>query len=181
MAPLFLRLISWKTCPQSIQIFVKLDFFTNFLVVSFVLIYSVTLKSWAESVVSPAEKKCYFGFHNVNFKLSGVEFFMMSISKIVVPLYSPDFLLDVVKFARVLVTYVKHLQKHHLFISITFLPLRNLWWFGIFLGRLAPSSKLLYLPYRFGGLIPSWPKDETETLWLGWRGANGLIRNWKKS
>ena len=62
MAPWFLRLISWKTRPQSIQIFVKLDFFTNFLVVSFVLIYSVTLRSWAESAVSPAEKKCYFGF-----------------------------------------------------------------------------------------------------------------------
>jgi hypothetical protein len=39
--------------------------------------------------VSPAEKKCYFGFHsgkNVNVKLSGDEFFMMSILKIMVPL-----------------------------------------------------------------------------------------------
>ena len=47
------------------------------------------LWSWAESAVSPAEKKCYFGFDmakNVNFKLSGDEFFMMSISKIMVPL-----------------------------------------------------------------------------------------------
>ena len=44
---------------------------------------------WAESPVSPAEKKCYFGFDMakiVNFKLSGDEFFMMSISKIMVPL-----------------------------------------------------------------------------------------------
>ena len=37
---------------------------------------------------------------NVNIKLSGDEFFMMSISKIMVPLQSPGFLLYVVKFAR---------------------------------------------------------------------------------
>jgi len=38
--------------------------------------------------VSPAEKKCYFDFDmakNVIFKLSGDEFVMMSISKIMVP------------------------------------------------------------------------------------------------
>ena len=43
------------------------------------LLFWFTL-SWAESAVSPAEKKCYFGFDmakNVNFKLSGDEFFMM--------------------------------------------------------------------------------------------------------
>ena len=62
MASLFLRLISWKTHPQSIQIFVKLDFYTTFLVVSFVLIYHYWQWSWAESAVSPAEKKCHFGF-----------------------------------------------------------------------------------------------------------------------
>ena len=47
------------------------------------------LWSWAETAVSPTEKKCYFGFDsckNVNFKLSGDEFFMMSISEIKVPL-----------------------------------------------------------------------------------------------
>ena len=47
------------------------------------------LWSWAESAVSPAEKKCYFGFgmaKSVNFKLSEDEFFMMSIPKIMVPL-----------------------------------------------------------------------------------------------
>ena len=68
---------------------------------------------WAESPVSPAEKKCYFGFDMakiVNFKLSGDEFFMMSTSKIMVPLQSPGFLLYVVEFAKVLVAYVKHLQ-----------------------------------------------------------------------
>ena len=62
--------------------------------------------------MSPAEKKCYFGFasgKNMNFKLSGVEFFMTSISKIMVPLYFPGFLLNVVQFAIVLVTYVKNL------------------------------------------------------------------------
>ena len=64
--------------------------------------------------MSPAEKKCYFGFDmakNVNFKLSGNEFFMISISKIMVPLESPGFLLYVVKFAIVLVTYMKHLPQ----------------------------------------------------------------------
>ena len=69
MAPLFLRLISWKSHPQSIQILVKLDFFTNFLIVSFVLIYSCLLWSWAESAVSPAGKKCYFGFDSGKFFL----------------------------------------------------------------------------------------------------------------
>ena len=70
------------------------------------------LWSWAESAVSPAEKKCYFGFDMakiVNFKLSGDEFFMMSTSKIMVPLQSPGFLLYVVEFAIILATYVKHL------------------------------------------------------------------------
>ena len=41
--------------------------------------------------MSPAEKKRYFGFDmakNVSIELSGDEFFMMSISKIMVPLYS---------------------------------------------------------------------------------------------
>ena len=46
---------------------------------------------------------------NVNFKLSGDEFFMMSNSKIMMPLYSPGFLLYGVEFAIDLVTYVKHL------------------------------------------------------------------------
>ena len=53
------------------------------MVVSFVIV------SAELSAVSPAEKKCYFGFDMakiVNFKLSGDEFFMMSISKIMVPL-----------------------------------------------------------------------------------------------
>ena len=67
---------------------------------------------WAESPVSPAEKKCYFGFDMakiVNFKLSGDEFFMMSTSKIMVPLQSPCFLQYVVEFAIVLTTFVKRL------------------------------------------------------------------------
>ena len=52
------------------------------LVVSFNLIYSED-----ELAVIPAEEKCYSGFDmakNVNFKLSGDEIFMMSISKIMV-------------------------------------------------------------------------------------------------
>ena len=63
--------------------------------------------------MSPAEKKCYFGFDMakiVNIKLSGDEFFMKSISKIMVPLQSPGFLLYVVEFAIVFVTFVKCLQ-----------------------------------------------------------------------
>ena len=67
---------------------------------------------WAESPVSPAEKKCYFGFDMakiVNFKLSGDEFFMISISKIMVPLQSPGFLQYVVEFAIVLTTFMKRL------------------------------------------------------------------------
>ena len=50
---------------------------------------------------------------NVNFKLNGDEFFMMSVSKIMVPLSSPGFLLYVVEFAIVLVTHVKHLPPTH--------------------------------------------------------------------
>ena len=53
-------------------------------------------RALAVSAVSLAEEKCCFGFDmakNVNFKLSGDEFFMMSISKIMVPLQSPGSLL----------------------------------------------------------------------------------------
>ena len=77
---------------------------------------------WAESPVSPAEKKCYFGFDMakiVNFKLSGDDFFVMSISKIMVPLQSPGFLQYVDEFAIVLTTFVKRLllwynRKYHI-------------------------------------------------------------------
>jgi hypothetical protein len=44
MAPLFLRLISWKSPPQSIKIFVKLDFFTNALVVWLFGLFFITLE-----------------------------------------------------------------------------------------------------------------------------------------
>ena len=40
IAPLFLRLISRKSLTKSIEIFVKLDFFTNVLVVWFVFDYT---------------------------------------------------------------------------------------------------------------------------------------------
>ena len=43
--------------------FVKRDFFVCVCV--YVCFDLLTLKlSWAESAVSPAEKKCYFGFHS---------------------------------------------------------------------------------------------------------------------
>ena len=74
--------------------------------------------------MSPAEKKCYFGFDiakNVNFKLSGDEFFMKPISKIMVPLYSPSFLIHVDKFAMILAAYVKHL----LLISLVLITVRD--------------------------------------------------------
>ena len=45
----------------------------------------------------------------VNFKLSEDEFLIMSISKIMVPLQSPGFLLYVVEFAIVLATFVTRL------------------------------------------------------------------------
>ena len=45
----------------------------------------------------------------VNFKLSGDDFFVMSISKIMVPLQSPGFLQYVDEFAIVLTTFVKRL------------------------------------------------------------------------
>ena len=102
MAPLFLRLIS--SPPQSIKIFVELDFFTNILVV-FLLLFQLFS---AEHEVSDTEEKCYFGFDsgkNINFKLSGEDFFMISISKMMVPLYFPCFLQYVGKCGRVLVTY----------------------------------------------------------------------------
>ena len=59
---------------------------------------------------------------NSRAKLSGDEFFMMSISKIMVPLQSPGFLICVVEFAIVLVTHVKHLpldNRKHYFYYIT--------------------------------------------------------------
>ena len=62
--------------------------------------------------MSPAEKKSYFAFDMakiVNFKLSGDEFFIISISKIMVPLQSPGFLQYVVEFAIVLTTFMKRL------------------------------------------------------------------------
>ena len=79
------------------------------MVVSFVLIYSE-----AELRVMYVQQKgsvilVFTVAKNVNFKLSGDEFFMMSNSKIMVPLYSPGFLLYGVEFAIVLVTYMKHL------------------------------------------------------------------------
>ena len=40
MAPLFLWFITWKILHQSIEIFVKLDFFTNGLVVWFIFVYA---------------------------------------------------------------------------------------------------------------------------------------------
>ena len=45
------------------------------------------------------------------FKLIGDEFFMISISKLIVPLKFPGFLQYVVKLARVFVRYVKDLQE----------------------------------------------------------------------
>ena len=47
----------------------------------------------------------------VNFKLSGDEFFMMSISKMMVLLQSPGFLLYAVEFAIVFATFVKRLRE----------------------------------------------------------------------
>ena len=71
MAPLFLRLISWKSLTQSIKILVKLDFFTNVLVVWFVFVYTEIY--WEQQLIAP-EKKWHFGFDigkNVNLKLIG--------------------------------------------------------------------------------------------------------------
>ena len=94
MAPLFLRLISWKSpCCQSIKIFVKLDFFTNALAVCFVFVY--TESNWEQQLIAP-EKKWHVGFDsgiNVNIKLIGEDFFMISISKIMTPLWFLSFLL----------------------------------------------------------------------------------------
>ena len=62
----------------------------------------------------------------VNFKLSGDEFFMMSTSKIMVPLQSPGFLQYVVEFAIVLTTFVKRLPEattalHYYYVLHSFL------------------------------------------------------------
>ena len=70
MAPLFLISISWKSPPQSIKIFVKLDFFTNVLVDWFVFVYT---ESYWEQQLSAPEKKWHFGFQsgkNVNLKFT---------------------------------------------------------------------------------------------------------------
>ena len=68
--------------------FKSLSNLTFSLVVWLFILFWFTV-NWAESAVSPAEKKCYFGFDmakNMNIKLSGDEFFMMPISKIMLPL-----------------------------------------------------------------------------------------------
>ena len=73
-----------------------------------------TLQHYWEHQLTASEKKCHFVFDsgkNVNFKLIGEDFFMISISKIMVPLLFPHFLLYMDKFARVLVTYMKNLLK----------------------------------------------------------------------
>ena len=87
----------------------------KFLVVSFVLIYSVTLRSWAESAVSTAELEVLFWFSKRQkmgiLNWVGVSFSWNQSKKngaIVSPMFST--LCAVVKFARVLVTYMKNLQ-----------------------------------------------------------------------
>ena len=56
MASLFLRLILLKGLPNQLKIFVNLTFYQKFdHFVCFDLL-------WAESAVSPAEKKWHFGF-----------------------------------------------------------------------------------------------------------------------
>ena len=92
MASLILRLIPWKSLPQSIQIFVKLDFFTNVLVVWFVFVYNATLlRASADCTREKMSfwfwqwQKCEFQidwgrlFHNINLK---------NIGAIVIPRFS---------------------------------------------------------------------------------------------
>ena len=86
MAPLFLRLISRKSPPQSIKIFVKPDFFRNVLIVFVCYCFScfllsiklVTLKRSVILVLTVAK--------NVNFKLSGGGLFHDINTKIMVSL-----------------------------------------------------------------------------------------------
>ena len=51
MAPLFLRLISWKSPPQSIKILVKLDFFTNALGILCAFVF--TESNWEQQLIAP--------------------------------------------------------------------------------------------------------------------------------
>ena len=72
MAPLFLRLISWKSLTQSIKIFVKLDFFTNVLAVWFVFVYIRFSWDWLH------QKKInlwFWQWQKMNFQLIGDDFF----------------------------------------------------------------------------------------------------------
>ena len=46
--------LSWKSPPQSIKIFVNIDFFTNVLIVWFVFVY--TESYWAQHLVAPEKK-----------------------------------------------------------------------------------------------------------------------------
>ena len=104
MASSFLRLISWKSPPQSIKFFVKLDLFHKCF--GCLVWFCLHWKFW-EQQLNTQEKKWHFGFDsgkNVNFKLIGEHLFMISISKIMMPLWFPGFLLYVDKFERVLVT-----------------------------------------------------------------------------
>ena len=54
---------------------------------TFLLLFRLALAILCEHKVSDTEEKCYFGFDsgkNVDFKLNGEDFFMISISKMMV-------------------------------------------------------------------------------------------------
>ena len=90
MAPLVLWLISWKSVPQSIKIFVKLDFSLMFWLFG---LFLSTLQHYWEHQLTALEKKCHFGFDSgkiVNFKFIGEDFFinLKNNGAIVVPWFS---------------------------------------------------------------------------------------------
>jgi hypothetical protein len=116
--------------------FVNLDFFTIFLV----MFCFYLLCSWAESAVSVAEKKCIFCFDsavakNVNFELNGDKFFMMSISKIMVPLWSWTCFLrwhffHICKWILFAISFFFSKEKEYLLITIP--QLVFYWWRSIY-------------------------------------------------
>ena len=112
MAALFLWLISWKSPPQSIEICAKLNFFTNVLELFALFLFTMEV---TEITADCTRKEATFWFLQwQNCELIGDDFFMILISKIMVPLEFPGFLLKSVHFKNTVTQSSFHSKQSQL-------------------------------------------------------------------